>query len=83
MTTYDTVPFFLVIAFSHAYNRTKKKRFCLDYMKRSKIFFQDKVFDHRVVSKRLHKGLHPFTNAGLHKKGVWSPGDVRWGACLP
>jgi hypothetical protein len=48
-----------------------------------KIFFQDKVFNHRVAFKRLHKGLQPFTNVGVHKKGVWSPGDVRWGACLP
>jgi hypothetical protein len=31
----------------------------------------------------LHKGLQPFTGAGLHKKGVHSLGDVRWGACLP
>ncbi len=86
MTTYDIMPFFFpFIAFSHAHNHTPKKRFHLDYMKRSKIFFQDEVFNHRVAFKRLHKGLQPFTNAGLHKKGVWSPGDVGWGggACLP
>jgi hypothetical protein len=60
------------MAFSYAHNYTHKKRFRLDYMKRSNIFFQDWAFDHRVVFKHLHKGLRPFTNAGLHKRGVWS-----------
>jgi hypothetical protein len=31
----------------------------------------------------LHKGLRPFTGTGLHKRGVWLPGDDRWGACSP
>jgi hypothetical protein len=60
-----------------------KKRFLLSYMKRPNIFFQDRAFSHRVAFKCLHKRLWPFTDAGLHKRGVQLLGDDRWGACLP
>jgi hypothetical protein len=78
-----TLCLFFVIAFSHAHNCTQKNRFRLNYMKRPKIFSQDQVFAHRVAFKHLHKGLRPFTNVGLHKRGVRLPGDDRCGACSP
>jgi len=52
-------------------------------MQRLNIFFQDHVFHHRIAFKRLHKGLQPFTNINLHKKDVWSLGDVQWGLVYP
>jgi hypothetical protein len=49
-------------------------------MERSNIFFQNQMFSHRVAFiKCLHKGLRPFTGAGLHKKGVRLQGDDWWG----
>jgi hypothetical protein len=34
------------------------------------MFFQDQLFDHKVVFQHLHKGLHPFISAGLQKRGM-------------
>jgi hypothetical protein len=77
-----TLCLFLVIVFSHAHNHTKKI-IHLDYMKRLNNFFQDETFGHKVAFKHLYKGLQPFTNIGLHRKGVQLPNDDKWGACLP
>jgi len=60
-----------------------KKKISFELYEKPKQFFQDWVFDHRVSFKCLHKGLCPFTGAGLHKRGARLPGDDRWGACLP
>jgi hypothetical protein len=56
----------------------------MDYIKnQTHIFKKNHRVDHYVAFKCLHKGLQPFTNIGMHKKGVWLPGDVQCGACLP
>ncbi len=60
-----------------------EKRFCLNYMQKSNKFLQDWTFHHRVTFKRLQKGLRPFIDVGLHRKGVWLSSDDQWGACLP
>jgi hypothetical protein len=85
MITYDIVPFFLLLfwlllCLVPITAHTKKRRFCVDYMKRLNIFFQDWAFGHRVTFKRL---LQPFISAGMHKRGVRSLGDVQWGDIYP
>jgi hypothetical protein len=80
--TYDIMPFFLLLLFPMLITAHKKRIFFGLYGK-IKIFFQDQVFNHRVTFKHLHKRLWPFTDVNLHKRGVQSPSDDGWGACLP
>ncbi len=75
--------FFNYIFFPSPKPHQKKKRRLELYKKNWTHFFKDQAFSNRVAFKCLHKGLWPFAGADMHKKDVWSPGDVWWGACLP
>jgi hypothetical protein len=88
---YHCVIFKITILF-HTHNHTKKIKIVWITLKNPNTFFQVEAFGHRVSFRGLHKGLRPFTNMGMHKRGVQSPGDVQcsvtgWcsvgGACLP
>ncbi len=67
---------FFVIVFSHAHNRTHTKRFHLNYMKRSNIFFQDRVFDHRVTQRIVTIHWHWSAQEGCSVTGWWPVGGM-------
>jgi hypothetical protein len=67
--------FFLLLPFPMPITTHKKK----GLYEKTEHIFQDQAFGHRVAFKCLHKGLQPFTRAGLHNRGVWLLGDDWWG----